>query len=68
MKLASPEALLALSVGVALVPLLVSIGTCYLKFSIVRVWNPTGTERIHDHGALAGDVSRCNAAGHWRDG
>ena len=35
MKLASPEALLALSVGVALVPLLVSIGTCYLKFSIV---------------------------------
>lgn len=35
MKLASPEALLAVSVGVALVPLLVSVGTCYLKFSIV---------------------------------
>ncbi len=35
MSLGSPESLLAVSVGVALVPLLVSVGTCYLKFSIV---------------------------------
>lgn len=35
MKTLSPEVLLFTSVGVALVPLLVAIGTCYLKFSIV---------------------------------
>lgn len=35
MKLASPESLLFASVAIALVPLLISVGTCYLKFSIV---------------------------------
>ncbi len=35
MKLSSPESLLLASVVVALVPLLISVGTCYLKFSIV---------------------------------
>lgn len=35
MTLSSPESLLLASVAVALVPLLVSVGTCYLKFSIV---------------------------------
>ncbi len=35
MKTASPETLLLISVVVALVPLLLAVGTCYLKFSIV---------------------------------
>ena len=35
MKALSPESLLVVSVLVACVPLLISIGTCYLKFSIV---------------------------------
>jgi type III secretion protein R len=35
MKLSSPESLLLASVVVALVPLLIAVGTCYLKFSIV---------------------------------
>ncbi len=35
MKSVSPETLLVLSVAIALVPLLISVGTCYLKFSIV---------------------------------
>ncbi len=35
MKTISPEMLLAASLGIALVPLMIAIGTCYLKFSIV---------------------------------
>lgn len=35
MKTLSPEALLIISLGIGLVPLLIAIGTCYLKFSIV---------------------------------
>lgn len=35
MKIASPETLLIASLGVALVPLLISVATCYLKFTIV---------------------------------
>ncbi len=35
MKTLSPEALLIISLGIGLVPLLVATGTCYLKFSIV---------------------------------
>ncbi len=35
MKLSSPESLLLASVVVALVPLLIAVGTCYLKFSII---------------------------------
>jgi type III secretory pathway component EscR len=35
MKSLSPEVLLLLSLGFAAVPLMISVGTCYLKFSIV---------------------------------
>jgi type III secretory pathway component EscR len=35
MKSLSPEILLIASLGIAMVPLLISVGTCYLKFSIV---------------------------------
>jgi type III secretory pathway component EscR len=35
MKTVSPEMLLIVSLGVGLVPILIAIGTCYLKFSIV---------------------------------
>jgi type III secretory pathway component EscR len=35
MKTASPETLLLISVVVAVVPLILAVGTCYLKFSIV---------------------------------
>lgn len=35
MKTLSPEILLIISLGLGLVPLLLAIGTCYLKFSIV---------------------------------
>jgi type III secretory pathway component EscR len=35
MKTLSPELLLIASLGIAAVPLMIAIGTCYLKFSIV---------------------------------
>lgn len=35
MKTISPELLLISSIAIALVPLLIAVGTCYLKFSIV---------------------------------
>ncbi len=35
MKTLSPEVLLVVSLGIGLVPILIAIGTCYLKFSIV---------------------------------
>ena len=35
MKTLSPEALLIVSLGIGIVPLLIAIGTCYLKFSVV---------------------------------
>lgn len=35
MKTISPEVLLVLSLGIAMIPLMISVGTCYLKFSIV---------------------------------
>lgn len=35
MKTLSPEVLLGISLGIGLVPILIAIGTCYLKFSIV---------------------------------
>jgi len=35
MKPLSPEILLFASLGIALVPLMIAVGTCYLKFSIV---------------------------------
>ena len=35
MKTLSPEALLLISLGIGIVPLMIAIGTCYLKFSIV---------------------------------
>lgn len=35
MKTLSPEALLLVSLGIGLVPLMIAVGTCYLKFSIV---------------------------------
>ncbi len=35
MSHASPEVLLLVSVGIAAVPLLIGVGSCYLKFSIV---------------------------------
>jgi type III secretion protein R len=35
MKTLSPEVLLMVSLGIGLVPILISVGTCYLKFSIV---------------------------------
>ena len=35
MKTLSPEVLLLVSLGIGLVPILIAIGTCYLKFSIV---------------------------------
>ncbi len=35
MKGLSPEILLLVSLGIALVPLMIAVGTCYLKFSIV---------------------------------
>lgn len=35
MKPLSPEVLLFASLGIAIVPLLIAVGTCYLKFSIV---------------------------------
>ena len=35
MKTLSPEVLLIVSLGVGLVPIVIAIGTCYLKFSIV---------------------------------
>lgn len=35
MKIASPETLVIASLGVALIPLLISVATCYLKFTIV---------------------------------
>lgn len=35
MKTLSPETLLIVSLGIGLVPILVALGTCYLKFSIV---------------------------------
>lgn len=35
MKTLSPEVLLMVSLGIGVVPILISVGTCYLKFSIV---------------------------------
>jgi type III secretory pathway component EscR len=35
MKAISPEILLVASLGIAMVPLMIAVGTCYLKFSIV---------------------------------
>ena len=35
MKALSPEVLLIVSLGIGLVPIVIAIGTCYLKFSIV---------------------------------
>jgi type III secretion protein R len=35
MKTLSPELLLIASVGIAAIPLMIAVGTCYLKFSIV---------------------------------
>jgi type III secretion protein R len=35
MKTLSPEILLTVSLGLAMVPLMIAVGTCYLKFSIV---------------------------------
>lgn len=35
MKALSPEILLFASLGIAIIPLLIAVGTCYLKFSIV---------------------------------
>lgn len=35
MKSVSPELLLVASLAIAIIPLLISVGTCYLKFSIV---------------------------------
>jgi type III secretion protein R len=35
MKTLSPETLLIVSLGIGLVPILIAIGSCYLKFSIV---------------------------------
>jgi type III secretory pathway component EscR len=35
MKSVSPEILLVASLAIAIIPLLISVGTCYLKFSIV---------------------------------
>jgi type III secretion protein R len=35
MKTLSPEVLLIVSLGIGLVPIMIAIGTCYLKFSIV---------------------------------
>jgi type III secretory pathway component EscR len=35
MKALSPELLLIASLGIAMVPLMIAVGTCYLKFSIV---------------------------------
>jgi type III secretory pathway component EscR len=35
MKTLSPEALLIVSLGIGLVPIVIAMGTCYLKFSIV---------------------------------
>jgi type III secretory pathway component EscR len=35
MKTVSPETLLIVSLGIGLVPILIAIGSCYLKFSIV---------------------------------
>jgi type III secretory pathway component EscR len=35
MKALSPEVLLLASLGIAMVPLMIAVGTCYLKFSIV---------------------------------
>ena len=35
MKTLSPEVLLMASLGIGIVPILISVGTCYLKFSIV---------------------------------
>ena len=35
MKTLSPEVLLIVSLGIGLVPIVIAIGTCYLKFSIV---------------------------------
>lgn len=35
MKTLSPEMLLMASLGIAMVPLMIAVGTCYLKFSIV---------------------------------
>jgi type III secretion protein R len=35
MKGISPEILLVASLGIAMVPLMIAVGTCYLKFSIV---------------------------------
>ena len=35
MKTISPEILLVASLGIAMIPLMIAVGTCYLKFSIV---------------------------------
>jgi type III secretion protein R len=35
MKTLSPELLLVASLGISMVPLMIAVGTCYLKFSIV---------------------------------
>jgi len=35
MKAISPEILLVASLGIAMIPLMIAVGTCYLKFSIV---------------------------------
>lgn len=35
MRTLSPEVLLMVSLGIGIVPILISVGTCYLKFSIV---------------------------------
>lgn len=42
MKTLSPETLLVVSLGLGLVPILIAIGTCYLKFSIVLSLLRTG--------------------------
>lgn len=42
MKTLSPETLLIVSLGIGLVPILVALGTCYLKFSIVLSLLRTG--------------------------
>jgi type III secretion protein R len=35
MKTLSPELLLVASLGISMIPLMIAVGTCYLKFSIV---------------------------------
>lgn len=42
MKTLSPETLLIVSLGIGLVPIVVALGTCYLKFSIVLSLLRTG--------------------------